>query len=324
MYGFLNVLKPKGVTSHDVVLEVRRIFSQKRAGHLGTLDPMAQGVLPVALGSYTRLSEYLLDQDKEYLAEFTFGISTDTCDLDGGIISKKPCPHLEASKVVSLLPKYTGVIRQIPPAYSAVQVKGQRLHKLARQGIPVKPPERKVNVHEFRLLHWRRGPYPKGVFSLRVGRGTYVRTLATDLGAELGCGATVSYLLRTRVGRFMLKDALLMSSLQNRLLKFQLEDVLLSPYNVFADFPLFELKPDAISCVIHGKPLDPSAFQEPESIEAWLNRPRKNDCGKKDILVGVYSDSSAQRQDIACVLSVAMDEDKSYRIKYEKVLIREE
>lgn len=324
MYGFLNVLKPKGVTSHDVVLDVRRIFSQKKAGHLGTLDPMAQGVLPVALGPYTRLSEYLLDQDKEYLAEFTFGISTDTGDLDGRIVSRKSCSCLEASKIRGLLPKYTGVIKQVPPAYSAVQVKGQRLHKLARQGIAVKPPEREVSVHAFHLLHWRPGPYPKGVFSIRVGRGTYIRSLATDLGSELGCGATVSYLLRTRVGRFMLKDALLMSSLQNRLVKLQLKDTFLNPYHVFADFPLFEIRPGSISSVIHGKPLYPGDFQEPQSIEAWFNRLYKHDCGKKDLLVGVYTDKSTQRKNIACILSVAMDDDKSYRIKYEKVLIQEE
>lgn len=324
MDGFLNVLKPKGITSHDAVLQVRRVFNRKRAGHLGTLDPMAQGVLPVALGCYTRLSEYLLDEEKEYLAEFTFGISTDTCDFDGRITSERPCAHLTASDVSKLLSNYTGEIKQIPPAYSAVQVKGQRLHNLARRGIRIEAPERDVTVHEFCLLHWKPGTYPRGIFRLRVGRGTYVRSAARDLGDELGCGAAVSYLLRTRVGTFLLKDSVLMSSLKGKAPAFPLQDALVNPYTVFAEFPLFEIRPDSITSVIHGRPLEPGAFRDPGEIKAWVRRTSESTCKKKSVFIGAYTDDITKRQRIACVLSAAQDGDELYRIKYEKVLIQEE
>ena len=214
MGGFLNVLKPEGITSHDAVLQVRRILGEKRVGHLGTLDPMAVGVLPMVLGRYTRLSEYLLDEDKEYLAEFAFGITTDTCDLDGRITSRVPCEGLAPPDIVRFLAKYTGKIKQVPPAYSAVHVKGRRLHELARKGVEVEAPERDVEVYEFKLLSWKPDPSPRGIFRLRVGRGTYVRALARDLGKDLGCGAAVSYLLRSRVGGFTLKNAVPLAAMR--------------------------------------------------------------------------------------------------------------
>ncbi len=324
MDGFLNVLKPRGLTSHDMVLEVRRAFGQRKAGHLGTLDPMAQGVLPVALGSYRRLSEYLLDEDREYLAEFIFGIATDTGDLDGQVISRTQALHLTSSDVNKLLPGFTGEIKQIPPAYSAVQIDGRRLHRLARQGITVKIPARDVKVHKFQLLNWKPGPYPKGVFSLKVGRGTYVRSLAEDLGEELGCGATVSYLLRTRVGNFLLKDAMPLHSLTNRFFAFRQEDVLVSPRDVFERFPLLEIKPGSIDSVKHGVQLNEDDFLNPGIIRTWSEPGHKSRQGKKPIFMGIYKEPSSHKERLVCVLSIASEGETSCRIKYRKVLMQEE
>ncbi|MGI6162315.1 MAG: tRNA pseudouridine(55) synthase TruB [Bacillota bacterium] len=324
MDGFLNVLKNKGLTSHDVVLGVRRIFGQRKAGHLGTLDPMAQGVLPVALGSYRRLAEYLLDEDKDYLAEFIFGVSTDTGDLDGQVISRAESSYLTSSRVRELLPRFTGEIKQIPPAYSAVQVDGQRLHKLARQGITVDVPARDVRVYEFKLLNWRPGPYSRGIFSVRVGRGTYVRSLAEGLGDALGCGAAVSYLLRTRVGSFLLKDAVLLESLKTRPSSYRLEDLLASPVEVFKGFPLFEIRQESLGSVKHGIPLKPDDFVNPGAVMAHLERLSKSEQDRHPVLIGTYKQPYSQKESIACVLSPDNACETSCRIKYEKVLIQEE
>lgn len=324
MDGFLNMLKPKGITSHDAVLQVRRVFNEKRVGHFGTLDPMAVGVLPMALGRYTRLSEFLLDEDKEYLTEFVFGISTDTCDLDGHITSRTQCARLTASDVTKLLPDYTGTIKQVPPAYSAVHVKGQRLHELARQGIKVQAPEREVDVHQFRLLFWKPGPYPRGIFHLRVGRGTYVRSLARDIGHELGCGAAVSYLLRTRVGSFTLKDSVLLTALRRASCGHALRDLLSDPRKVFSNFAQFEVRHDSLSSVVHGRPLNPSDFTTPEKVKDWIEQSSASIQGKHRVCVGTYPDPRTRRHEIACVVSAVPVQDRLCRIKYERVLIREE
>ncbi len=322
MDGFLNVLKPSGVTSHDIVLQVRRIFNGAKAGHLGTLDPMARGVLPVALGRYTRLSEYLLDEQREYLVEFVFGISTDTCDLDGQITFKTKCDKLKSANVLQLLSRYIGKIEQSPPAYSAVQVKGERLYNLARRGVTIEIPQRIVNVSRFELLHWKPGDNPRGVFRLLVGRGTYVRSIARDLGKELGCGATVSFLLRTRVGRFHLKDSLLISDLKSDLTNCHSRTIFSRDYTVLGSYPIFEINPKRLFHVAHGRPLKVNIFQNPDIVENWITQAVNATSKKARIFIGGYTDIVSNRGNIACVLSAAADENELYVIKYEKVLIR--
>ncbi len=323
MDGFLNVLKPQGLTSHDVASRIRRVLSDSKVGHLGTLDPMARGVLPVALGRYTRLSEYLLEESREYLAEFTFGIRTDTCDFEGVIISQNPNGLLEPSDVSQAMMGFKGRFRQIPPMYSAVRVKGQRLHRLARQGIKISAPEREVNVSRFELFHWKPGKFPRGVFHLQVGRGTYVRSIARDLGDALGCGAAVSYLLRTRVGAFSLKDSFPLEDLGKKLAEAPYH-VSLSPNEVFGGFSLFEIKPRFLVSVVHGKTLEPRAFFEPQKVEDWIKERARSREKKKRVFFGTYADLTTRRQEIACVLSLSAEGKEPNKIKYEKVLLREE
>lgn len=250
MNGFVNALKPPGMTSHDVVARLRRVFKTK-AGHLGTLDPMARGVLPVALGSHTRLASYFLDEDKEYLAEFTFGLSTDTGDTDGSVTKRIDAGHLTVPVVLKALPSLSGHIHQVPPAYSAVKIGGRKMYEAARRGEPLQHPGRQVQVHRFTLLGWISGSSPKGVFFVRVGKGTYIRSLAVSLGDMVGTGACLSYLLRTRVGRFTLRDAHPLSSLQAS----NWGDVVSQAYAVMPAFPSLHVKDSLVGKVACGVPL---------------------------------------------------------------------
>lgn len=256
MDGFLNVLKPRGVTSHDVVVLVRKLLREERTGHLGTLDPLAVGVLPMACGAYRRLSEYFLGEDKRYFSEFTFGIRTDTGDTDGRVVEERDAQGVRPEQVREAAQRLVGRILQVPPAFSALKVKGKKMVDLARMGIDPEREPREVQVHEFSLQGWLPGARPKGLFSLRVGRGTYVRSLAFSLGDDLGCGAAVSYLLRERSGKFLLRDALTVPALRRLSGEGRVAGALSDSLAVMPDYPVFALRPEALEKVIHGVPLE--------------------------------------------------------------------
>ncbi|MGI9860358.1 tRNA pseudouridine(55) synthase TruB [Moorella naiadis] len=205
--GFINVLKPPGLTSHDVVQQLRRILKEKKIGHAGTLDPLAAGVLPVAAGRATRLLEYL-QGDKAYRAEFILGLKTDTQDLDGRILARTPCPPFTKGELQAAAIPLTGPILQVPPMVSAVHYQGRRLYELAQEGLEVERPARPVTVYQFQVLKaWRDPPYYRALVDITCSRGTYVRTLGADWGDRLGVGATLAFLLRTRAGSFRLSSA---------------------------------------------------------------------------------------------------------------------
>jgi tRNA pseudouridine55 synthase len=205
LHGVVLVDKPSGPTSHDIVLEMRRLFRTK-AGHTGTLDPMATGVLPVVLGKATRLSSYLRDHDKEYLATIRLGVCTDTYDREGTILSVAPVPPLSTTRVEQSLETFRGKLRQQPPMFSAVKIHGEPLYKAARRGEERARQWREVTV--FKLILEERSDT---ALTLRIhcSAGTYIRVLAHDLGEKLGCGAHLEALRRTRVGRFDLQRAAL-------------------------------------------------------------------------------------------------------------------
>lgn len=322
MNGFLNIVKTKGPTSHDVVLEIRRILDEKKVGHLGTLDPMARGVLPVAVGNYTRLSEYLMNEDKEYLAEFMFGITTDTGDMDGQVLAMQDCSDVTASDVKRQLSKFLGKIKQVPPNFSAVHVDGNRLHNLARKGITVDVPSRDVEIHSFEILHFSPGVCGQGIFSIHVGSGTYVRSLARDLGEELGCGCTVSYLLRTRVGNFHLKDAVLTDTLKRALSYQSLDRFFVDPKDALWRFPFVEIRPESVELVRHGAPLEVTDFVDPEGTLELMRKSMHESEDERPIFICTYEDPSSNAYKIACVLSLDWVDKLSFRMKYEKVLVQ--
>lgn len=213
--GFLNLHKSLGWTSHDCVAKVRRILHQKKVGHGGTLDPAATGVLPIALGRATRLLQFL-PADKAYRATIRFGLITTTDDLEGEILREQPAADLDQATVVELLQHFMGTIQQIPPRYSAIQVQGKRLYDLARQGKAVAVPERTVTIHSITPVHWQPGIFPDLTVDICCGAGTYIRSLARDLGDRVGTGATLASLERTRSSGFTLDTSLTLEQLAEK------------------------------------------------------------------------------------------------------------
>jgi tRNA pseudouridine55 synthase len=198
--GFLVVDKPSGPTSHDMVAAVRRATGIRRAGHAGTLDPMASGVVVVALGRATRLLRFLQDRPKEYEATALFGVATDTLDAEGAVVSEQSMETLTASAVEAALPAFTGTIRQVPPMVSALKHEGRRLYRLAREGVEVERAARPVEVHRLELIEFRPGLHPEVAVRVVCGKGTYVRSLLDDLAVSLGGRAHLTALRRTRSG----------------------------------------------------------------------------------------------------------------------------
>lgn len=216
MQGFLNLNKPLDWTSHDCVAKVRRLVQMKRVGHAGTLDPLATGVLPIALGKATRLLQFL-PTEKAYQARIQFGVTTTTDDREGEELTRQPAPDLALEFIQAALPQFLGVIQQRPPRYSAIQVQGQRLYDLARKGKAVEVPLRTVEVSELKILQWQPGEFPQLELAVTCGPGTYIRSIARDLGAVLQVGGTLASLIRTESSGFSLANSLTLEDLETQL-----------------------------------------------------------------------------------------------------------
>lgn len=204
MDGVINIFKPKGVTSHDIVKRARKILGIKKVGHAGTLDPYATGVLPVCVGKGTRISEYLLDLDKEYVGELTLGIATDTQDMEGEVISASS-RRVTKSEIFAVFDRFKGEIYQTPPMYSAIKYKGRKLYELAREGKTVERPARKAKIYDLKIYDIIDDE--KVIFYVKCSKGTYIRTLCHDIGELLGTYGHMSYLIRTGVGKFSISDS---------------------------------------------------------------------------------------------------------------------
>lgn len=202
--GILPVEKGPAVTSFQVVAHLRRVLRVAKIGHGGTLDPDATGVLPILIGEATKLTPYLTELDKEYLATVRLGVTTDTQDATGAVLGTRPVPDLDRPAVEAVLERFVGVVSQVPPMYSALRRGGRRLYELAREGVTVEREPRQVIVHSVILESLA---LPELTIRVRCGKGTYIRTLAADLGETLGCGGTLATLIRTRVGPYTLADA---------------------------------------------------------------------------------------------------------------------
>ena len=211
MDGILNIDKPRGMTSFDVVAVVRRLSSERRVGHSGTLDPEATGVLPVFCGLATRVIEFLADTTKTYRAGIELGVATDSFDAAGSVVARGDISHIGRDDLAAALEQFRGVIEQTPPMYSAVKHRGQPLYRLARAGITVERRRREVEVSRLELVDWRP---PLATVEIDCSKGTYVRALANDLGEALGCGAMLSSLVRLRCGPFALEDAVPLDELR--------------------------------------------------------------------------------------------------------------
>jgi len=249
--GVLVVDKPVGMTSHDVVQAVRNGTNLRRAGHTGTLDPRASGVLVILVGPAVRLSEYVSASDKRYQAIIRMGGKTDTFDADGKFTQDQDEQPIDVTEqqFEEVLKTFIGEIEQTPPPYSAVKVQGRKAYEMARKGEDVKLEPRKITVHHLEVLEW--AP-PEAVIDVHCSSGTYVRSLANDLGEKLGCGAYLVGLRRTKSGRFSLRDAVPLRKLQEAFNAGNWYQYLIPAAEALGDWPAVELSPDDVEGVRHG------------------------------------------------------------------------
>ncbi len=251
MHGFLNIDKPAGMTSHDVVARVRRLTGRGvKVGHAGTLDPAATGVLPIALGHATRLIEYLSDVRKGYYGRVRLGVVTSTDDAEGEVISTAAVPPLTPELIEAAVAPLRGAILQVPPMYSALHHQGQRLYDLARAGKTVEREARPVQID---ALEWDLGGPDELLITVMCGKGTYIRALAREIGASLGCGAHLAALQRIFVGPFLLNDAVPLADLQANPARLPLE--IIPPEVALAGWPTAQLDAENSRRVRNGLPV---------------------------------------------------------------------
>ena len=262
--GIINLYKPKGYTSHDAVARIKRFCATRRVGHAGTLDPMATGVLPILVGKAAAAQEYLMNHDKTYVAGMRFGITTDSGDITGNILSEKTV-SLTIDDVFEVAKRFIGKISQVPPMYSAIKKDGKKLYELAREGITVEREARQIEIYSISPAEIYRKDYSGTDFLLEVScsKGTYIRTLCEDIGKELGVGGALYSLERTRCGEFLKKDSVTLEQLEAEFEKGgtqAMEKYLASPEKVFGDkkivrLPSFYSKLCKNGCEIYLKKL---------------------------------------------------------------------
>lgn len=254
--GVLNINKPSGMTSHDVVDAVRRLLKIQRVGHTGTLDPLATGVLPICVGRATKIAQYLTQADKEYLITMRLGITTDTLDADGRVLTEVKDFTVDPAKLEETLKGFVGEIQQIPPLFSAKKLHGIRLYRLARRGEEVERRPVRVKIYQLELLAYE---HPFVRFQVRCSKGTYARALCDDMGKALGCGAHLHSLIRTKAGPFDVKDAISLPELEELVKAGRLREVLIPLGEALAHLPAVRVLPEATRAILHGGGIPASA-----------------------------------------------------------------
>lgn len=232
MTGILNVYKPKGITSHNVVSFVRRNLNMKRVGHTGTLDPQATGVLPVLIGNATKLSDLIMADEKKYTARVVLGITTDTDDTTGEVVEKREVSVTE-EQLLDAVKEFVGDIEQIPPMYSAIKVDGRKLYQLARKGVEIERKPRKITVYSIDVYDFDGTSF---MMDVHCGKGTYIRSLCRDIGERLGCGATMDDLERTMSGIFTKENAYTFEQIEEAVKKGTIAEMIMHPDSVLGDF----------------------------------------------------------------------------------------
>lgn len=242
--------KERGFTSHDVVAKLRGILHMKKIGHTGTLDPDATGVLPVCIGKATKVCGLLTDKDKTYRAVVKLGVTTNTEDMTGEILSHHPV-SVTKEQIEMAVSKFVGEIEQIPPMYSAIKINGKKLYELARQGKEVERKPRKVTIHEMKVLSM---DFSEDEFTMEVScsKGTYIRTLCKDIGEFLGCGAAMKTLVRTRVSEFYLEQALTLGQIEQAVIEGKIQDYLVPIDAMFSDLKDCVVSDEALRLLLNG------------------------------------------------------------------------
>lgn len=277
--------KPSGVTSNAALQRVKKLFCARKAGHTGSLDPIASGMLPLCFGAATKFSQFLLESSKSYLVSAKLGIKTSTSDTEGEVIAEREIPHLTMSALDRVIASFRGKIEQLPPMYSALKYRGQPLYKLARQGIQVERKRRKVTIHQLNLLEYRNETI---YFYLKCSKGTYVRTLVDDFGELLGCGAHVIALRRLNVGPYQENEMVPLAELEkvftNDVSASSLEEYVLPIESAFIHWPKVNVTQSMAFYLQRGETI--VASQVP--TQGWVRLMLKDDCffGVGEVLQG--------------------------------------
>ncbi len=237
------------MTSHDVVARVRKLLQQKRVGHAGTLDPSAAGVLPICIGQGTRVAEYLSESGKAYQAEITFGVVTDTYDGEGDVLRTTDVSDLTLARIEAVLPDFLGRQMQLPPSYSAIKIQGQPAYKRTRSGEVVSLQPRPIEIEQLHIIHWQP---PRLTLAITCSKGTYIRSLAYDLGERTGYGAYLSGLLRTHSGPFTLAESITLPQLAAAIEQSTWSTYIHTPDSVLGQYPAIHLDTASSARVLHG------------------------------------------------------------------------
>ena len=281
--GIINVYKEKGYTSHDVVAKLRGILKQKKIGHTGTLDPDAEGVLPVCLGKGTKLCSLLTDKRKTYEAVLHLGIETDTQDISGKVL--KECPvRVSPSEVESCIAGFLGRQQQTPPMYSALKVQGKKLYELAREGIEIERQPRPVTFYEIKILSME---LPFVRFSVTCSKGTYIRTLCHDIGAKLGCMGCMESLVRTQVERFSITDSLKLSQIEALVQEGKIDEKIVSVEEMFSNYPAFFAQPHFDKMLQNGNPIPYKDQSLGERVRMYTS---------SGVFIGIYEWNTSRQQ----------------------------
>lgn len=251
LHGILNVYKEKGYTSHDVVAKLRGITRQKKIGHTGTLDPDAEGVLPVCLGKATKVSELLTEKDKAYRAVLLLGTVTDTQDITGTVLKLSDTDGVSEDKTEEVIRGFVGAYEQIPPMYSALKVNGKKLYELAREGKTIERKARVVEIHSIRII---RMELPRIEMEVSCSKGTYIRTLCHDIGERLGTGGCMEELCRIRSGAFRIEESHRLEYIQESMERGELENLLIPVDAVFSQYKKIQIEQDMDSRLKNGNP----------------------------------------------------------------------
>lgn len=249
MDGILNINKPIGITSQDVATTIRRLLKQKRVGHAGTLDPMASGVLPICIGQATRVADYLSESGKAYEATIVFGAVTDTYDTEGQVVRTGDASSLRLEQIAGALPRFLGPQMQTPPLYSAIKIQGQPAYKRVRAGQDITLEPRPITITRLTIIAWES---PRLTLAVECSKGTYIRSLAFDLGETLGCGAYLGGLIRTRSGPFILAESITLEQCADALHSGTLDAHVFPPDIALRAYPAITLDGPAAARVLHG------------------------------------------------------------------------
>lgn len=279
MDGVIVIRKEKGFTSHDVVAKLRGILHMKKIGHTGTLDPDAEGVLPVALGKATRLVDMITDKEKTYEAVMRLGVVTDTQDMSGTVLSQTAELHVTEEELRAVIESFVGDYMQVPPMYSALKVNGKKLYELAREGKTVERKPRPVHFYEIEILEI---DLPLVRFRVTCSKGTYIRTLCHDIGEKLGCGAAMETLLRMKVGRFTLDDAITLAQTEEAVKNGVIESKVLGIEEILAEYPRVCCTKEGDRLLANGNPLV-QTLVDAEEKDGWIRM-----CNSEGNFAGVY------------------------------------